>query len=242
MAENGQSLLADGSDPDLRVAVYGDLASAGHIAVLVPGVESWPEDFDADLVGGTGDSWWRGLPGSARSLLAASGQVEGAANDLAVVAWLGYKTPAALTGAKPDGMEQGAANLVAFARFLALERPNADTTWVCHSYGSLVCAAALVDSDPDALVLIGSPGVAVDDVTGLATSAPVWAGQTEADLIGLTRLLGLYGGSFGPLPASQPFGARTFDCTPDDGHSDYFRPGSLQLEAMAKIVLGYQAD
>ncbi|MDR3106998.1 MAG: alpha/beta hydrolase family protein [Bifidobacteriaceae bacterium] len=265
LAQDGESLLAPGSDPRLRVIVDGDLATASQVAVLVPGVDSRAEFFDQPLdlgddtadgagdvdggIGGQGGandtdadpqvSWWQTIPGWARALrLTVAQDAPGRVDDVAVVAWLGYVTPAGWAGASPDAMRQGAANLVAFDRFLTTARPDAEVTWICHSYGSLVCASALVDADPDALVLIGSPGVGVANASELATDATVWAGQSGADLIGLTQLTTAMGGSFGVLPAAERFGALALPCDADAGHSDYFRPGSAQLRAMTSIVLG----
>ncbi|MDR0625858.1 MAG: alpha/beta hydrolase family protein [Bifidobacteriaceae bacterium] len=208
-------------------------------AVSVDGVDS------ARDLGGVGPSesvgdleeepiaWWRTMPGWARAIRQAA---QPQAEDLAVVAWLGYVSPIGVNGANPEAMRQGAANLVAFDRFLRAARPNADTTWICHSYGSLVCASALPDADPGALILVGSPGVGARSVSELATDAPIWAGQTGEDLIGLTRLTAVLGGSFGPTPVSPKFGAQELPCDADGGHSDYFRPGSSQVKAMAQIA------
>jgi pimeloyl-ACP methyl ester carboxylesterase len=151
---------------------------------------------------------------------------------------MGYMPPVSVAGATPGAMAQGAANLVAFDQFLTAARPGADVTWICHSYGSLVCASALPEADPDALVLVGSPGVGVSEASELSTEAPVWAGETGQDLIKLTQLTAIFGGSFGVLPSSPAFGARTLPCEEQDGHSGYFRPGSAQVTAMAAIILG----
>ncbi|MDR2373281.1 MAG: alpha/beta hydrolase family protein [Bifidobacteriaceae bacterium] len=285
MPRDSDSLLAAGSDPRLRVTVDGDLATAKHIAVLVPGVDTNLAQFDQALGAGgewapasgsaqvavsipepvpvpasdgaAGASasggaavWWRTMPGWARSLRLAAAEstsagsagvsgIAGAA-DVAVVAWLGYAPPTVWAGATADAMRQGASNLVAFDQFLRSARPDADVTWICHSYGSLVCASALVSADPEALILLGSPGVGVDQVAQLATDAPVWAGQTGQDLIWLTRLTGAFGGAFGELPSSDAFGARLLPGDSADGHSDYFRPGSSQVAAMASIILGHR--
>ncbi|MDR1189752.1 MAG: alpha/beta hydrolase family protein [Bifidobacteriaceae bacterium] len=295
MAGDGESLLAPGSDPDLRVMVDGDLATASHVAVLVPGVDTTPERFDNALargigvgsgevgVAGTtagartvvasmarraggatadgwtdggadggagagavdtgGPDWWKTMPGWARSLrLAAAEEAPGGMDDVAVVAWLGYVTPAGWAGAAPAAMKQGAANLAAFDEFLTSARPGAEVTWVCHSYGSLVCASALVKADPDALVLVGSPGVGVDKSSQLSTTARIWAGESGNDLISLTELVSLVGGSFGTRPSSPAFGALPLPCDAADGHSDYFRPGSAQVRTMASVVMGTAAS
>ncbi|MDR0594516.1 MAG: alpha/beta hydrolase family protein [Bifidobacteriaceae bacterium] len=256
MAADGGSLLTADSDPRLRVIVDGDLATADRVAVLVPGVDTGVSQFDGTLTDHFGEpvDWWKTMPGWARSLreaaadlgtggtLAAnvgvSADADADAEGLAVVAWLGYATPRGMAGASAGAMEQGAANLVEFDQFLAAVRPDADVTWICHSYGSLVCASALTAADPDALVLVGSPGVGVSKASQLATTAPIWAGETGRDLISLTRLTAIFGGGFGVLPASDAFGARSLPCGEDDGHSDYFRPGSTQVAAMAAIALG----
>jgi hypothetical protein len=244
MAGDGESLLAPGSDSRLRVIVDGDLATAGHVAVLVPGVDTSPERFDSALANGVtgsrpdGLEWWKTTPGWARSLRLATAEVTpGGMEDVAVVAWLGYVTPTGWAGVVPDAMEQGAANLVAFDEFLDRARPDADVTWVCHSYGSLVCSSALVSTDPATLMLIGSPGVGVDKASQLATTAEIWVGEADADMIKLTELVSLAGGAFGTRPSAPDFGARTLPCDAGDGHSDYFRPGSTQLATMASVVL-----
>jgi hypothetical protein len=240
MAQDGGSLLATGSDPRLRVTVDGDLATASHVAVLVPGVDTDASYLDGGLTDRSGEplDWWKTMPGWARSLRQAAVDAGADAADVAVVAWMGYMPPVGVAGATPGAMEQGAANLVAFDQFLTAARPDADITWVCHSYGSLVCASALTEADPDALVLVGSPGVGVSEASQLATDAPVWAGETGRDLIKLTQLTAIFGGGFGVLPSSERFGARTLPCDDQDGHSYYFRPGSSQVAAMADIILG----
>jgi pimeloyl-ACP methyl ester carboxylesterase len=239
MAADGESLLASGTDARLRVTVRGDLATAEHVVVTVPGVGNNGDNFDAAMADQEAPRWWRKFANWGRSLReAAAERAPGAADSLAVVTWLGYLPPEPVVGAASQAMKQGAANLVAFQRFLEAERPDADVTWICHSYGSLVCAAALAQADPDALVLLGSPGVETREARELATAAPVWAAQGGQDQVGLVRWLDVFGASFGPLPADAVFGARVLPCGEQDGHSDYFRPGSPQVEAMTAIALG----
>ncbi|MDR3202756.1 MAG: alpha/beta hydrolase family protein [Bifidobacteriaceae bacterium] len=237
LAPDGRSASIHG-DPDLRIEVFGALATADAIAVLVPGVGHDPADFDSRRDAAQDPSASPStLPDRARALRQAASEADPDAS-LAVVAWLGYTPPSGVMdalGAAP--IAAGAANLAAFQRFLNQANPEAPVTWVCHSYGSLVCASALESADPDALALIGSPGVQVDHASQLATAAPVFAARGEADPIALTRALDLLGGGFGADPANPGFGAKTIACDPRAGHSDYFRPGSRQLAGLADVAL-----
>ncbi|MDR3106934.1 MAG: alpha/beta hydrolase family protein, partial [Bifidobacteriaceae bacterium] len=104
IAGDGESLLAAGSDPRLRVTVDGDLATASHLAVLVPGVDTDASHFDGGLIDRSGGpvDWWKTMPGWARSLRQAaaaastpsalSAQVADPdgdlADDVAVIAWM----------------------------------------------------------------------------------------------------------------------------------------------------------
>jgi pimeloyl-ACP methyl ester carboxylesterase len=158
---------------------------------------------------------------------------------VAVNAFLGYVPPSTPVGAlAANGIREGAANLAALQRGLAEAFPGARVTWVCHSYGSLVCASALAKADPDALVLLGSPGVAVARAAALPTDAPVFAARGGADPILLASLLPPGGGGFGTDPAAAAFGATALPTDPGCGHSDYFQPGSGQLASLASIIAG----
>jgi hypothetical protein len=231
---DGVGILAPGSAPGLRAAVWGDLVQAKAIAVLVPGMGHGADQFDQDSgltpeVPGT-------LPTRARALRAAGGP------DLAVVAWLGYATPTSVpTALAADQIGVGAANLDRLAHWLAKVNPQARTTWVCHSYGSLICAAARAGQSTapvDAVALVGSPGVQLDRASDLGHDVEVWAGRGSADPIELTGLLDGVGVGFGPDPASAQFGALPIPCAAGANHSDYFRRGSPQLEAIAQIANG----
>jgi hypothetical protein len=231
------SLLAPGSDPRLRVRAEGDLSRATHIAVLVPGVGHTPAEFDTSTPGSLA------LPSRAHSLWQAA-QVapdppppDDAAPHLAVVAWLGYVPPSTTADALYAGpIRPGAANLVQFHQVLQAAYPDAQVTWVCHSYGTLVCASALVGADPDALVLLGSPGMMLGSVEDLATTAPVFAARGGRDPIRLSQVLDVAGGGFGADPASAGFGAQLLPVDAHAGHSDYFDPGSQVLTAVAEVV------
>ncbi|MFJ4707141.1 alpha/beta hydrolase [Streptomyces anulatus] len=226
MAEPGRQFLAfDGRDGGRSTEVVGDLSAARRIAVLVPGA-------------GVGlDAYWR-LRRDAGSLHRELG--EGAA----VVAWLGYRTPAtvspaALTAGRADVAVPG---LRALVDGLRAARPAARISLLCHSYGSVVCARSAPGTTADALVLYGSPGAGVPDAAALRTGARVWAGRSGGDWIArvphvrvLVPFVATVG--FGTDPVADRFGAEVFDAG-DGGHSDYLLPGSRSLTNLARIAAG----
>ncbi|WNI27416.1 alpha/beta hydrolase [Streptomyces sp. ITFR-6] len=218
-------LLFDGRDGGRTAEVFGDLTRAERIAVLVPGA-------DTNL-----DRYWR-LKNDSAALRRELGP------KAAVVAWLGYETPATVS---PAALTTGRADTAApalgrFTDELHTARPAARISLLCHSYGSVVCArAAPVLRGVAALVLYASPGTGARDVSALHTRATVWAGRGTTDWVAdvpHTRLrLPFVSIGFGPDPVSPGFGARTFDAG-TGGRSDYLKPGSRSLKNIARIVSG----
>ncbi|MFI0876045.1 alpha/beta hydrolase [Streptomyces parvus] len=226
MAAAGRQFLSfDGRDGGRSVEVVGELSSARRIAVLVPGA-------------GVGlDAYWR-LRRDARALQRELG--EGGA----VIVWLGYRSPAtispaALTTGRADEAAPGLRALVDEVRAV---RPAARISLLCHSYGSVICARSAPGTSADALVLYGSPGVAVEDARSLRTGARVWAGRGGDDWIaGVPHVrvpvpfVATVG--FGTDPVAEEFGAEVFDAGAG-GHSDYLLRGSRSLTNLARIVAG----
>ncbi|MFC8659166.1 alpha/beta hydrolase [Streptomyces parvus] len=226
MAAAGRQFLSfDGRDGGRSVEVVGELASARRIAVLVPGA-------------GVGlDAYWR-LRRDARALHRELG--EGGA----VIVWLGYRSPAtispaALTTGRADKAAPGLRALVDEVRAV---RPAARISLLCHSYGSVICARSAPGTAADALVLYGSPGVAVEDARSLRIGARVWAGRGGDDWIARVphvrvRVPFVATVGFGTDPVAEEFGAEVFDAG-DGGHSDYLLRGSRSLTNLARIVAG----
>ncbi|MCC8479146.1 alpha/beta hydrolase family protein [Streptomyces globisporus] len=226
MAAAGRQFLSfDGRDGGRSVEVVGELSLARRIAVLVPGA-------------GVGlDAYWR-LRRDARALQRELG--EGGA----VIVWLGYRSPAtispaALTTGRADEAAPGLRALVDEVRAV---RPAARISLLCHSYGSVICARSAPGTSADALVLYGSPGVAVEDARSLRTGARVWAGRGGDDWIaGVPHVrvpvpfVATVG--FGTDPVAEEFGAEVFDAGAG-GHSDYLLRGSRSLTNLARIVAG----
>lgn len=226
MAAAGRQFLSfDGRDGGRSVEVVGELSSARRIAVLVPGA-------------GVGlDAYWR-LRRDARALHRELG--EGGA----VIVWLGYRSPAtispaALTTGRADKAAPGLRALVDQVRAV---RPAARITLLCHSYGSVICARSAPGTSADAVVLYGSPGVAVEDARSLRTGARGWAGRGGDDWIAhvphvRVRVPFVATVGFGTDPVAEEFGAEVFDAG-DGGHSDYLLRGSRSLTNLARIVAG----
>ncbi|MCT4357587.1 alpha/beta hydrolase family protein [Streptomyces sp. Je 1-79] len=220
---NRHFLSFDGRDGGRSVEVVGDLASAEHIAVLVPGSDT--------------------ALGSERFRDGAVALQRQLGERAAVLAWLGYATPATASAAAvtPGRAEEAAPGLRAFVGELRTAKPAARLTLLCHSYGSVVCAKAAPGLPVAGIVLYGSPGTGADSAAELRTAAPVWAGRGESDWIARVPHLRVplpFGElGFGTDPLAPEFGARVFDAG-DGGHSDYLVPGSVPLKQLASIVMG----
>lgn len=226
MAGRDRTFLSfDGRDGGRTAEVFGDLSRAATIAVLVPG-------SDTDL-----DSYGR-LHGGATRLAAQLGERG------AVVAWVGYRTPATVSAqVLTTGLaDEAAPGLRAFVRELRAAKPDARISLVCHSYGAVVCGSAAPGLPAEAIVLYGSPGTGADSAAALRTTADVWAGRGTRDWISgvpHTRLtlpfatLGL-----GADPVAPGFGARIFPAG-TAAHSDYLNAGTPSLRAISAIVSGH---
>lgn len=191
---------------------------------------------------------------------------------LSTVMWLGYDAPPSVQQATTPGRAiNGAEPLDNFLHGLRSthQGPPTDLTLIGHSYGSeTVGEAALRDQLPvDNVVLVGSPGSAVDSASQFHVPAGhVYAAANTFDLV---RIGGDVGGLpmdvvegqpitalpvhglIGADPTDPRFGAHLFSTGgPFDGatgsawmadHS-YFDPNSRSLENMSAIVAGDPQD
>ncbi|MEU9114953.1 alpha/beta hydrolase [Streptomyces sp. NPDC048483] len=228
-------LSFDGRDGGRTAEVFGDLAHAGRIAVLVPGSDTSLDTYERFRAGA----------------VALQHEMGGRS---AVIAWLGYRTPATVSPAvlTPRSAEEAAPQLRSFIAELSKairdgassgSRPTAAPriSLVCHSYGSVVCGRAVSGLRVADLVLYGSPGTGADTVGQLHTRATVWAGRGTQDWVadiphGRLHLPSVTVG-FGTDPMAEDFGARIFDAG-DTDHSHYLTPGSLSLTNIARIASG----
>ncbi|MEU4801789.1 alpha/beta hydrolase [Actinosynnema sp. NPDC023587] len=201
-------------EPVRRVEVFGDLAHARHVAVVVPGSDVDGARFD------------RTVGRMARSLFDAVGR-----SDVAVVAWLGYRTPSGVGVDAATGRlaRAGAESLARYVRGLP-----GQVHLVCHSYGSVVCALSGVEVAD--VVFLGSPGVRVSSAAEIR--ARVWAARGADDW---TRwVLGVRVGDLGHGvdPTSAGFGAEVFDAGSARRHDQYFDAGTESLRVVARISAG----
>ncbi len=215
----------------LAVEVVGDLATATRVAILVPGSDTSLATFDSR---GTAS------PDGAAAALAAQVRTLDPGAHLAIIAWLGYPTPATLSpGVLTSGdARRGATALRSFVG--QLTRDGRQVALLCHSYGSVVCGLAAPHLPVTDIAVFGSPGMDASSARSLDSRARVWAGRGTGDWIGDVPHLRLLGLGFGQDPTAPSFGARIFGCG-DAGHSDYFRPGGIALRNLAYIALGQPA-
>ncbi|MET7749227.1 alpha/beta hydrolase [Micromonospora sp. NPDC005367] len=239
-AEGRRFLLFDPRGDGRAVEVLGDLATAEHIVVLVPGVGTTLRDFD------------RGLAGVARrapAVQAAALHAELRATDpdarIAVLAWLGYDTPdGVVAAAGPAPAHRGAAALRAALRELAAHRPSATVTVVGHSYGALVAGLAAHDAPPQLtdVVTLGGIGTGADRATAFGPARRIWAAEAPDDWIRRVPPVRLPGLGHGRRPADPEFGARALPAADVHGHDGYLVRGTSTLAAVASVVLTGAAE
>ncbi len=201
-------------DQEERVAVYGDLAHARHVAVVVPGSDVDGARFDRTV-----------------GRMARAVYVEAGRGDLAVVAWLGYQTPSGVGVDAAGGRlaRAGAASLARYVRGLPGE-----VHLLCHSYGTVVCA--LADVSVADMVFVGSPGVRVASAHWIR--ARVWASRGADDWTQWVPKVRIGDLGHGTDPTDFSFGAKVFDAGSARKHDQYFDPGTASLRAMGRIAVG----
>jgi hypothetical protein len=210
---------------DRVVLGLGDLDTADAVAVLVPGIHNTPADDLGALVGDARD-----VDRAAR--LAGSGIT------VATAVWLGYDSPTRpgqiLTrrSAVEGGRELADSLAGMRAGRRAVAAPDARTTVLAHSYGTVVVdEAADVPGvlAADAVVLLGSPGMEED---AAALEVPeVYDAAAADDLVVASRWFGTWTGA-------AAFHSSELPAAPDAGHSDYYDPKGPTLAAVGEVVAG----
>ncbi|MFF7565141.1 alpha/beta hydrolase [Streptomyces pseudovenezuelae] len=226
-------ILAFDPEGSGRVAeVFGDLAAADRVSVVVPGV-----DTDVLTFQRTHRSYSAPV-GMAQALYRAEREASPSTRT-AVIAWADYTAPAGLGIDSATAMraENGAVRLNALVRALPGTSP---VSLFCHSYGSVVCGVAahrLPDRVAD-IAVAGSPGMRASDASHLRTTARVWAMRDADDWIQDVPYLEVGGLGHGADPVSSAFGARVLSARGADGHAGYFEPGTESLLNFAEIGIG----
>jgi hypothetical protein len=227
-------LFFNPSGQGVAAMVIGNLATATRVAILVPGSDTTLATFFSRGSSSPG--------GGAEALAAEAHRLEpfSPGERLAIIAWLGYPTPATLS---PGVMTSGDAGQGAQALrplVTALAQHGDQVALLCHSYGSVVCGLAAPHLPVTDIAVFGSPGMDASSVASLHTTARVWAGQESGDSIKYVPHIQLFGLGFGADPMSPGFGARIF-ATGTGGHSGYLDPGSVSLRNLTYIALGDSA-
>ncbi|MFJ1758327.1 alpha/beta hydrolase [Kitasatospora sp. NPDC088134] len=241
LAEGRQILAFDPRGRGLVTEVWGDLAAAQRVAVLVPGSDADLGHFDQ-----TADPM-RSPAGMARALYAEE-HAQSPGTRTAVIAWTGYVTP---QGLGPDAVTSRLAEAAAprLERLLGglkqTTSPEAPPALLCHSYGSVVCGTAaptVHEAQPTDVVAFGSPGMGVDSVSELGSGVQVWAARNPGDWIGNVPYLEVGGLGHGADPTTQAFGAMAISSAGANGHNGYLVDGTASRHNFAAIALGHYGD
>ena len=237
----GRQILAfDPRGRGLVSEVFGDLASAQRVSVIVPGSDTDLGHFDRSV------DPLRSPAGMARALRAQE-QRESPGTRTAVIAWTGYVTP---VGLGPDAVTSRLADAAAPRLIRLLDglkltsSPVAPPALLCHSYGSVVCGTIAPELRGPAtdMVVLGSPGMGVQSAAELGTGVHVWATRNPTDWIGDVPYLEVGGLGHGADPTSADFGAEEISSAGAAGHVGYFTDGTASLHNFAAIALGgYQS-
>jgi hypothetical protein len=164
---------------------------------------------------------------------------------IATIAWIGYEAPDLFSVGGLDRAEAGAEFLETSWSGVRATR-GGDQPFVAvfaHSYGSTVSLTALANGsvEVDALVVVGSPGSAIQSAAKLkVTDGNVFVGKADWDPA-------VNSAFFGSDPGAASYGARVLGVrggtdavtgaalSGSVGHNDYFKPGSQSLHNMALI-------
>ncbi|WST50413.1 alpha/beta hydrolase family protein [Streptomyces avidinii] len=229
---NRQILAFDPTGGGRVAEVFGDLARAERVSVIVPGV-------DTDVL--TFERTQRRLTspvGMAESLYGAQRAAE-PDRRTAVIAWAGYTAP---TGVGMDAATgRMAVDGAVLLKALTTTLPgDASVALFCHSYGSVVCGVAAHELPRRVtdVVVAGSPGMRAENVTELHTSARVWATRDEGDWIADVPHLEVGGLGHGADPVDPAFGARLLSSARAKSHTGYFAPGTDSMDNFARIGTG----
>ncbi|PYY49516.1 MULTISPECIES: alpha/beta hydrolase [unclassified Curtobacterium] len=220
----------------------GDIGTAGHVSVVVPGIFFTVNGQMADFTATAGDVY---REQATVAPVAAPADGPG----VAVLAWMGYRTPGISDFMSLDLAHLGADRLVRTLDGIRSVRTGHEPRLgvVAHSYGSTTAMIALSSGrvTVDSLTMLGSPGSAVTTADQLAvTPGQVYVGGAHWDPVAGT-------GFFGTDPGLAAFGAARLDLLVADdpdgggdvfrqpfGHNDYLKPGTASLHDVALIAVG----
>lgn len=238
-SEPHQLLLLDTTMPGRAALGLGDLDTADHVAVTVPGLAATVTGYLPTQMRNA-----RRLRADARHSARALG-----AGQVATVAWIGYHAPTPANVVVDRAAQVATPHLRGTLRGLDASRTVAGAplhlSVVGHSYGSLVTGTTVRErTGVDEVLFIGSPGTGLRSAAELAGGpVRVFVGAAGSDWVADL-------GHFGPDPSQAGFGARTFQTdggvdrvsgterSASEGHSQYYDTGSESVHNMGLIVIG----
>jgi hypothetical protein len=228
-----QLLVLDNSsyEETMAAVAVGDVDTATHVAVFVPGLDSTVHGnlfrYDGDM---------ENVKDTVQQLVSESA---------AAVTWLDYQAPQfGWSLLDPDrsvasgaAARAGADRLVPFLDGLdAARASDPHLSVLAHSYGSLTAATALRDdTGVDDFVALGSPGFGTHSVADLRLPVGhVFAAEAEGDIV---ADLGAFGRDPGALDGVTVLSTERSDGGHDSiGHSDYLTEGSTSGRNTALVV------
>jgi hypothetical protein len=253
--DRGLRLLALDVPRRRVVLARGDLDTASHVSVLVPGANSTLLTIGAAYTG-----WMERLQDVAQQRL----ELEGGTGSAATVLWLDFDAPQGLIPAAMGSgpAEEAAARLPGFLAGVAAVDRELVTT-LGHSYGSVVLGRSLARHPggvaSDQLVALGSPGMGVQgaEALGLRDDQRLYASTLPGDPISavgrwnpVTGDLGraVHGPDPRRLEGVETVALPVHDLDTGGGrvqragerHMQYLAPGSVALGTFADLVAGRQ--
>ncbi|WP_246076488.1 alpha/beta hydrolase [Amycolatopsis cihanbeyliensis] len=225
----------DGSHDGRAIVAHGNPDTAQNVATFVPGTGTDLANFGSTL-------------DRADVMHRAADKATSESNS--VIAWLDYDAPDSIPDAAFSSFAEGARQPLDGFQDGLRESHQGDTpshnTIIGHSYGSTAAGFAARDQQlaMDDFIAIGSPGVGVDDATGLHLPPDrVWAVAAENDPVADL-------GHFGTAPDDPSFGANTIFSAPGsswpivgyspEAHSQYWDPRNPSLAGIGQVIAGKQ--
>lgn len=242
LAQGHRQLLVldnESSTDSLAAIAVGNVATATHVAVFVPGLDS---DVQGDLT--RYDNDMDSLKTRVEQLLPA-----GSKDTVACVTWMNYQAPHLgwsllnpdRTVLLPTAAAIGAPRLTAFLDGLDASRSHdPHLSLLGHSYGSLTAALAVRGADTtgvDEMVALGSPGFGVDRRDRLSIPPEhLFVGEATDDLV---ADLGAFGGDPSWMDGVLPLSTATDgELRASSGHGEYFQDGTASQRNIALVVSG----
>jgi hypothetical protein len=224
VAEDSTILRFDPTGDGRLVEVFGDLSTADHVVVFVPGMSNELSNVSRTR-------------SNSKAILAAMQAAARPGERVAVVSWLGYDAPGTREVGRRRRARDGSQRLVTDVDLIKRLAPKGThITVVAHSYGSRLAGEAMRNKgaalDVADVIVAGSPGMGVNDRKKLGQPATrLWALGAKRDYVS-------WAPRHGEDPASPGFGARQVPASGASGHSAYFKPGTGALTSIADVAVG----